>query len=154
MKAAKLSVLLILSCIVLAAVAVFSLPASAPAAASTASARGLCFNRGESYTFFCGTSSADCREVTVRASAALTAKLALSDVCGEATVYKNFNLEKFLLQYGAKVVWREKLSDSVNYYCAANLPYSVNLYGQTINLHVSVRGDTAKVGSPIIFGGY
>jgi len=113
----------------------------------------LCFKSGGNYVFYCGTSSADCREVTVTTNAALE-KLLLKDVCGECTVYENLDLESFLEEVGGKIVAREELSDSVNYYCKANLPYSVNLYGTEINLHVSVRGDTAKVASPIIFGGY
>lgn len=53
-----------------------------------------------------------------------------------------------------EIVFCEKLSDSVNYYCKADLPYSVELYGKTINLHVCIRKDGVKVASPIIFGGY
>ncbi len=113
----------------------------------------LCFEGGESYTFFCGTSSADCHEVTVGSGAAL-ARLTLSEVCGESTVYKNFDLRSFLKKVNGRIVATEELSDSVNYYCTADLPYSVNLYGEKINLHISVRGETAKVASPIIFGGY
>lgn len=113
----------------------------------------LCFKGGDGYTFYLGTSSADCREVAVKGDAAFT-RFSLKGVCGESTVYDNFDLEKFLSEVGGKIVAVEELSDSVNYYCTANLPYSVNLYGKRINLHVSMRGDTAKVGSPIIFGGY
>ena len=113
----------------------------------------LCFKGGEGYTFFCGTSSADCREVTVESGAALT-RLSLTEVCGECTVYKDFDMESFLKSVNGKVVAAEYLSDSVNYYCTADLPYSVNLYGQKINLHICLREDGAKVASPIIFGGY
>ena len=113
----------------------------------------LCFESGESYTFYCGTSSADCKEVTVKDHAEAY-KLCLKEVCGEATVYTNFDLQSFLKSSGAKIVAVEELSDSVNYYCTADLPYSVNLYGTKINLHISVRADSAKVASPIIFGGY
>ena len=112
-----------------------------------------CFNGGESYTFFCGDSSKNCREVTVSGNPALT-KLTLAEVCGECTEYKDFDLESYLLKVNGKVIFTETLSDSVNYYCKADLPYSVNLYGEEINLHVCVRENAIKVASPIIFGGY
>lgn len=113
----------------------------------------LCFRGGTSYTFYCGTSSKDCKTVVAAGNAALQ-RLGLKNVCGESAVYVNFRLEEFLRQYGGEIVFIEELSDSVNYYCKADLPYSVILYGKEINLHVSVRGDTATAASPIIFGGY
>ena len=113
----------------------------------------VCFAGGKNYTFYCGTSSADCREVRAVFNAELE-RITLSDVCGESAEYENFDLEGFLKGVNGKVVFIEELSDSVNYYCTADLPYSVNLYGHTINLHVCIRNDTAKVASPIIFGGY
>lgn len=113
----------------------------------------LCFSEGKSYTFYCGTSSADCREYTVASGAALV-RLTLSEVCGEAAVYNDIVLDEFLKKVGGEIVFCEELSDSVNYYCTADLPYSVNLYGKEINLHVCVRKDGVKVASPIIFGGY
>lgn len=133
--------------------AVLALLVAAVLSAVTLLPQRLCFKGGSSYTFYCGTSSADCREVTVESNATAK-KMELKNVCGEATVYKNFDLEAFLKSVGGKIVAVEELSDSVNYYCTANLPYSVNLYGTRINLHVSVRDGSVKVGSPIIFGGY
>ena len=139
MRTAKLLVLIALAAVMLAAA--WLLP------------ERPCFDGGESYTFYCGTSSADCREVTVTERAAAV-KLSLKDVCGEAAVYENFDLDSFLKKVGGKVVFTEELSDSVNYYCTADLPYFVTLYGQKINLHICVRGNSAKTASPIIFGGY
>ena len=113
----------------------------------------VCFADGKNYTFYCGTSSADCREIRATFNAELE-RIALTNVCGESAEYDSFDLEGFLKGINGNVVFVEELSDSVNYYCTADLPYSVNLYGKTINLHVCVRSDTVKVASPIIFGGY
>ena len=113
----------------------------------------LCFKSGESYTFFCGDSSKDCREITVTKNAALK-RLTLKDVCGESTFYSEFDLDSFLKSVDGVVIFTETLSDSVNYYCKANLPYSVTLYDEEINLHVCVKDSGVKVASPIIFGGY
>ena len=113
----------------------------------------VCFSGGKNYTFYCGTSSADCREVRAAFNAEIE-RLFLTDVCGESAEYKNFNLNSYLKQVKGKVVFTEELSDSTNYYCTADLPYSVEINGHKINLHVCVKKDSVKVASPIIFGGY
>ena len=112
-----------------------------------------CFEEGESYTFFCGNTSADCRVVTVKDGAALSL-LALDDVCGESTTYPTLDTEEFLESVNGKVVFCERLSDSLNLYCTADLPYSVKLYGTQINLHICLKQGGVTVASPIIFGGY
>lgn len=113
----------------------------------------LAFEESESYTFFCGNTSANCREVTVHDNAALK-KLALKDVNGESTFYSTLDVQKFLEELGAEVIFTEQLEDSLNLYCSADLPYSTELYGHEINLHVCIKDEGVKVGSPIIFGGY
>lgn len=116
---------------------------------------GLCFKGGESYTFFCGDTSKDCKEVTFGNSAAASlGRLSLSDVCGECAFYSEFDLDDYLKGVNGEIMFVEELSDSVNYYCKADLPYSVILYGEEINLHVSIKDDGVKAASPIIFGGY
>lgn len=113
----------------------------------------VCFANGENYTFYCGTSSADCREVRSAFNAEIE-RLLLSNVCGESVEYKNFDLDSYLKSVCGEVKFIEELSDSTNYYCTADLPYSVNVNGYVINLHVCVRKESVKVASPIIFGGY
>ena len=113
----------------------------------------LCFDGGENYTFFCGDSSKNCKEVTVSSNAILK-RLTLNDVCGESTVYREFDLESYLEKVNGEIIFTEELSDSVNYYCKADLPYSVTLSGEQINLHVCIKDGGVKVASPIIFGGY
>ena len=75
-------------------------------------------------------------------------------MCGESAEYSEFDFDDYLKSVNGEVIFTETLSDSVNYYCKADLPYSVNLYGNEINLHVCIKKDRVKVGSPIIFGGY
>ena len=139
-RAVKLGILLVLAWLVFAAIAL--------------SPRRLCFEGGKSYTFFCGTSSADCREITVSGKEAESVKLALCNVCGEATVYESADAEQIIKKFNAQVIVKEEVCGIVNYYCKADLPYAVELYGTEINLHVSVKDGRVKVGSPIIFGGY
>lgn len=139
MKLAKLSLVTLCALLIIAAVAVFP--------------QRLCFKAGSSYTFYCGTSSADCREITASKNAG-TLKLLLKNVCGESTVYENFDLDGFLKEVGGKIVKTEPYSDGISYYCTADLPYSIDLNGLVINLHICVRENSAKVASPIIFGGY
>ena len=113
----------------------------------------LCFKNAESYTFFCGDTSKNCREVRAGRNATLK-KLTLSDICGESAEYAGLDIESFLKSVNGEIVFVETLSDSVNYYCTADLPYSVTLYGKQINLHICVKESGVKVGTPIIFGGY
>ena len=113
----------------------------------------LCFEGAESYTFFTGDTSKNCREVNADGNAWIK-KITLSDVCGECATFSEFDLESYLEKVNGEVVFKEVLSDSVNYYCKADLPYSVTLYGEEINLHVCIKSDGVKVASPIIFGGY
>lgn len=113
----------------------------------------LCFKGAESYTFFTGDTSESCREVYADGDAELK-RLLLSNVCGECATFSEFDLGEYLKRVNGEVVFKEVLSDSVNYYCKADLPYSVTLYGREINLHVCIRSDGVKVASPIIFGGY
>ena len=113
----------------------------------------LCFKGAESYAFFCGDTSKNCREVQVNGNAVFK-KLTLNDICGECAEYSYLDIESFLKSVNGEVVFVETLSDSVNYYCKADLPYSQVLYGEVINLHICVKDNGVKVGSPIIFGGY
>lgn len=113
----------------------------------------VCFKGAESYAFFCGDSSKNCREVSASKNTALK-KLTLSDICGESAEYSSLDIDSFLKSVNGEIIFVEKLSDSVNYYCKADLPYSVTLYGEQINLHICVRERGIKVGTPLIFGGF
>ena len=113
----------------------------------------ICFKGAESYAFFCGDTSKNCREVTANSNP-MFKRLTLFDICGECAEYSELDIESFLKSVNGEIKFVETLSDSVNYYCTADLPYSVNLYGEQINLHICVRESGIKVGSPIIFGGY
>ena len=124
------------------------------AAMLTVLPKRLAFDGADKYSFFTGNTSLNCREVRVDGSEAAIARLALTEVCGESATYSTLDLDEFLNKVGGKVLFVETLSDSVNYYCTADLPYSVQLYGQTVNLHVCVKESGTTVASPIIFGGY
>ena len=119
----------------------------------TISQAKLCFKGAESYAFFCGDTSKNCREIQIDGNAKLK-MFTLSDICGECAEYSSLDIDSFLKSVNGEVVFVETLSDSVNYYCKAALPYSVTLYGEEINLHICVKNDGVKVGSPIIFGGF
>ena len=113
----------------------------------------VAFADGKNYTFYCGTSSADCREVHPAVNPDI-AKLTLRDVCGESAEYSGKDVEQILKEVNGKILFCENLEDSQNYYCSADLPYSITLYGKEVNLHICVKKEGVKVGTPIIFGGY
>lgn len=114
----------------------------------------LAFRGAEQYTFFTGKTSSDCRIVTTDCKDAPLIRLTLDNICGESATYGNLDIDKFLQSVNGEVLFTETLSDSTNYYCRADLPYSVALYGQTVNLHICVKESGVTVASPIIFGGY
>lgn len=127
--------------------------AAAVCAAVVALPKKTAFECGDTYTFYVGRTSSDCRIITVDDNAELL-YLTLKDVCGEATTFSSLDVEAFLKDVNGEVLFKEELSDSVNYYCSADLPYSVELYGREVNLHICVKEDGVTVASPIIFGGY
>lgn len=114
----------------------------------------LAFSGGDSYTFFVGNTSKNCRVVTTDGHGALLKRLTLSDVCGESATYSSLDWESYLEKVNGKILFCEQLSDSVNYYCTADMPYSIELYGQTVNLHICVKEGSVTIATPIIFGGY
>lgn len=114
----------------------------------------LAFDGARQYTFFVGHDSSDCKVISAEGERAAAVRLTLSGVCGESATYGELDVDDFLSQVNGKIVFVEELSDSVNYYCEADLPYSVELYGREINLHVCVKTSGVTVASPIIFGGY
>jgi len=114
----------------------------------------LAFKGGESYSFYLGDTSKNCRVVTADGQSAQLTRLTLKEICGESATYSSFDWQSYLKEVGGTVLFCEELSDSVNYYCEADLPYSVELYGKTVNLHVCVKESGVTVGTPIIFGGY
>ena len=127
--------------------------AAAVCAAVTALPRRTAFESGGSYTFYIGSSSSNCRILTVGGNADLIFP-ALRGVCGEATTFSSLDIPSFLASVEGEVLFEERLSDSFNYYCSADLPYSVELYGREVSLHICVRESGVTVASPIIFGGY
>ncbi len=114
----------------------------------------LVFEGGERYTFYVGNTSKNCRVVSCAAAEAGLTRLTLQDVCGESATFSDLDIDGFLKSVNGKIMFTEEMSDSVNYYCTADLPYSVNVKNFNINLHICVRKDGVTVGSPIIFGGY
>lgn len=139
MRAVKLSLVAIFSALIIFGIA--SLP------------QRICFSGGENYEFYCGTSSSDCKIIRADKYAKLT-RIFLSDVCGEGTQFEQLDIDGFLASVDGKIIFSESAAGITNYYCSANLPYSVVIDGAEINLHIAVCENSVKVGSPIIFGGY
>ncbi|MDE6557558.1 MAG: hypothetical protein K2K39_00465 [Clostridia bacterium] len=114
----------------------------------------LAFKGAESYSFFVGNTSKNCRVVTCSAQNASLTRLTLGEISGESATFSSLDIDNFLEGVKGEIVFTETLSDSVNYYCTADLPYSVFIYETKINLHICVKEDSVTVASPIIFGGY
>ena len=114
----------------------------------------LLFCGGESYRFYLGDTSLNCKEVFADSVLAPLLRLTLRDINGESATYKQLDISTFLKSVNGEILFLEEVEGSKNYYCKADLPYSVNLYGKQINLHICVSERGITVASPIIFGGY
>lgn len=114
----------------------------------------LAFRGGEYYSFYLGDTSKNCKIITASGDKAMLTRLTLNKICGESATYSSFDWQGYLNEIGGKILFKEELSDSVNYYCEADLPYSIELYGKKVNLHICVKDNGVMLGSPIIFGGY
>lgn len=63
--------------------------------------------------------------------------------------------QEMIRSFRAVVLETETLDGVTSYYCySPRLGDTTVLFGCKINLHIAVKGDLVKVGSPIIFGGY
>lgn len=114
----------------------------------------LAFRGGDSYSFYLGDTSKNCKIITASGDKAMLTRLTLNKICGESATYSSFDWQAYLKSIGGKILFKEELTDSVNYYCEADLPYSIELYGKKVNLHICVKDNGVMLGSPIIFGGY
>ncbi|MGN0823458.1 MAG: hypothetical protein ACI4MB_00155 [Candidatus Coproplasma sp.] len=114
----------------------------------------LLFCGGDSYRFYLGDTSLNCKEVLVGGASAPLTRLLLTDVNGESATYQSLDIDEFIKSVNGEIIFTEEIDGSINYYCKASLPYSIELYGEEINLHICVKEDGVTVGSPIIFGGY
>ena len=76
---------------------------------------------------------------------------------GQSAVIKkeNFYLENFLLDFGAKLVFVESGEDYSCYYAySPNFKQSKIINEKKVNLHIAIKKDSVKVGSPIIYGSF
>ena len=67
----------------------------------------------------------------------------------------NFNLNEFLLDYSASVIFIEEIQEGVSYYAyTPKINYREEIFGKTINLHVFVGKNQVTMGTPIIYGSF
>ena len=58
-------------------------------------------------------------------------------------------------QYGAKVIFSEKVDGVTSYYCyTSGWDNGIDLDGVVVNLHIAVSEGACVVGTPIIFDGF
>ncbi len=108
---------------------------------------------GEAITVYTKSASSNAEIITTKPSSVLF----FNDVRGESVVVDSnrFNAKQILDSYGATVRFSEVVDGVTSYYAYTDkLPYSQNICGYTVNLHVAVCGERTVIGTPIIFGGY
>ena len=80
----------------------------------------------------------------------------VSSVCGESfkAEKEDFNLEKFLSEFSARIIFTEEIAEGVSYYAySPKIKYRQTVKGQTVNLQVFI-GKQVTVGAPIICGSF
>lgn len=107
-------------------------------------------SQGE-YYLYSASSNAQTRE-TVDATEVFS-------VVGESKGYRTQNAEEFvsatLKSLRAEVLFFEEIGGVKSYYCySPRMGKATILYGEPVNLHIAVQGNSVQIGSPVIFGGY
>ncbi len=114
------------------------------------------FAGADSYLFYARSASSQAVICSASAAEAGAVRASLADRTGESAFYADA-ADAFAQaeRYGAALLFTERAGDVVNYYYRAPaLGGGVWLDGRRVNLHVAVRGESAAVGTPLIFGGY
>ena len=118
--------------------------------------KGLLFDGAESYTFYSQSESSQAQIVLADASEALAVKWSIASLTGESARYEDAE-EAFAQaeKYRAELLIVRTVQDVTDYYYYSPcLGGGVVLEGKKVNLHIAVRGSSANIGSPLIFGGY
>ena len=116
----------------------------------------LLFPGAERYTFYSQSASSQAKITSASPEEAALVRLTLQNYTGESARFADaadaFSQAE---KYGAELVLEQKSADVHDYYYyTPRLAGGVVLGGMRVNLHVSVRGQSASVGCPLIFGGY
>ena len=81
----------------------------------------------------------------------------LTNVVGESVqMLKNdFDLDKFLDRYSAKIRFTENTEHGVSYYAYSNkIKYKKVVKNTLVNIQIHISKALVKIGSPIIFGSF
>lgn len=110
------------------------------------------YNLG-TYTFYYGSANFK----TVAAESAKREKYILKNVRGESASFPldNIDAEDILNYYRAELIFTETIGAITCYYAKSPaLGESVDINGESVNLHIAVNESIISVGTPLIFGGF
>jgi len=86
---------------------------------------------------------------------ALPAEIIYAELGGESASFDGTTIEEIERKYSAVLLFEESASGVDNYYYYSPLfSRFAFIGGRAVNLHVAVRDNSVRVGTPIIFGGY
>lgn len=108
------------------------------------------------YQFYAGSTSSNAEIIGASAEDAARVKRSVRSLTGESARYEN-GAEALAQaeQWGAMFLFSHRAADVTDYYYySPQLGGGVWLEGQLVNLHISLRGGSGCVGTPLIFGGY
>ena len=81
----------------------------------------------------------------------------ISGIKGESFMINSsdFNLNEFLLEFNAQLLFIEEISHGTSYYAfSPQIKYREQILGQTVNVQVFIAKDYVVVGAPIIYGSF
>ncbi len=79
------------------------------------------------------------------------------NLVGESSVVSasEFNLESFIKDYNAKILFVEEVDEITIYYCySPKIKRQKVVKNQAVNLQIAVRESVVTLGSPIIYGSF
>lgn len=109
-------------------------------------------NYSDYFELYIGSHSSNAQIVTVKKGDVFT----FCGVKGQAfsTDKEGFDLNKFLSELDAKIVFEERVEQGVSYYAfSSKLKNKKKIAGKTVNVQIFI-GNTVKVGTPIIYGSF
>lgn len=107
----------------------------------------------EFYLYSPSSQAVSCQSVAVSELYSLTGETAVFRFPSEELAKES--VQTLLKTHRAKIVAEETVAGVRSLYAySARLGRGVRLFGETVNLHIVLSGETVQAGVPIVFGGY
>lgn len=112
----------------------------------------LFYKYSDSFTVYVGSNSSNADILNTNKSSFMFIKDKRGESC---KINGSFDLQSFLSEFDAQLVFTEQTEQGVSYYAYSNkVKYKQQIKSKPINLHVFIGKSGVTVGSPIIYGSF